>query len=154
MGKISAGNSLIFERQRRQRLQHHRQNGVEPRQAKPKRAGLCGEPRQQHQRRCGFLRQNHSGSGAGGRHHRIRPPVWRLRVARHHMGWELLRRRRPGLCPIRGTFGFRIAARSKRGHESRVSVEHAAGFHSGCVRTDDHGRASGPTAGQAAGQQA
>ena len=43
---------------------------------------------------------------------------------------------------------------SKRGHESRVSVEHAAGFHSGCVRTDDHGRASRPTAGQAAGQQA
>ena len=55
---------------------------------------------------------------------------------------------------IRKTLGFRIAARSKRGHESRVSVEHAAGFHSGCVRTDDHGRASRPTAGQAAGQQA
>ena len=45
-------------------------------------------------------------------------------------------------------FGFRIAARSKRGHESRVSVEHAAGFHSGCVRADDHGRADRPASSQ------
>ena len=77
-----------------------------------------------------------------------------LVVAPVAMEWELLRRRRPGLRPIRGTFGFRIAARSKRGHESRVSVEHAAGFHSGCVRADDHGRADRPASSQTAGQQA